>query len=322
MSTARWMGVGLAAFALLAGSAYVHARTGLLPLDDDARSRAPGNFVELSDGRVHYAWHGPADGSVTVLIHGFSTPSFVWAGLIEPFARANMRVLTYDNFGRGFSDRPETHYDAALFDRQLMELLASQGIDQPIDLVGYSMGGAIGAYFAAHHPEKVRRLGLIAPAGFPVNMGFIAQLLRLPVLGDWLTAVVGKRTMLSTMARPENQGRAIPDIVKRYEVQMAYEGYLRSLLSMMRHFPMGEMEVEFERVGAAEIPLLAVWGDRDSIVPPANAKRVSDAVPQAQVEVIAGGTHAITYSEPERVSAALIRFFGTPRSARDQGPDS
>jgi pimeloyl-ACP methyl ester carboxylesterase len=294
------MGVGLAAFALLAGSAYVHARTGLLPLDDDARSRAPGNFVELSDGRVHYAWHGPADGSVTVLVHGFSTPSFVWAGLIEPFARANMRVLTYD------------HYDAALFDRQLMELLASQGIDQPIDLVGYSMGGAIGTYFAAHHPEKVRMLGLIAPAGFPVNMGFVAQLLRLPVLGDWLTAVVGKQTMLSTMARPENQGRAIPDIVERYEVQMAYEGYLRSLLSTMRHFPMGEMEAEFERVGAAGIPLLAVWGDRDSIVPPANAKRVAGAVPQAQVEMIAGGTHAITYSEPERVSAALIRFFGTP----------
>jgi pimeloyl-ACP methyl ester carboxylesterase len=322
MSTSRWMGVGLMAFVLLAGGAYVHARSGLLPLDDDARSRAPGNFVELSDGRVHYAWHGPAGGSVTVLVHGFSTPSFVWAGLIEPFVRANMRVLTYDNFGRGFSDRPDTHYDAALFDRQLVELLASQGIDQPIDLVGYSMGGAIGIYFAAHHPEKVRMLGLIAPAGFPVNLGFAAQLLRLPGLGDWLMAVVGKRTMLSTMARPENQGRAIPDIVERYEVQMAYEGYLRSLLSTMRHFPLDAMEVEFERVGAAAIPLLAVWGDRDSIVPLANAERIASAVPQAQIEVVAGGTHAITYSEPERVSAALIRFFGAPRAPPGQGRDS
>lgn len=123
-------------------------------------------------------------------------------------------------------------------------------------------------------------------------------------------AVFGKQVMLDVMALPENQGRAIPDIVERYGEQMRYEGYLRSLLSTMRNFPMGAMEDEFERVGEAKIPLLAIWGDADSVVPPTNAKRIAAAAPHAVFETITGGTHAITYSEPERVSTALIRFFG------------
>ncbi len=314
MSTARWIGVGLAGLVLLVAGLYLQARGSLLPLEDEARAQAPGDFVALSDGQVHYAWHGPDDGPITVLVHGFSTPSFVWAGLLEPLTRAKMRVLTYDNYGRGFSDRPRTDNDPELFDRQLLELLASQGVEQPVALVGYSMGGAIATYFAANHPQRVRKLGLIAPAGFPVEVGFLVELLRVPVLGDWLMAVVGRKTMLSTMALPENQGRALPDIVERYEVQMAYEGYLRSLLSTLRHFPLSDMEGEFERVGAAEFPVLAIWGDRDSVVPPENAKRVVNAVPRAKIEMITAGTHAITYSEPERVSAALLSFLATSQA--------
>ncbi|MBW2391608.1 MAG: alpha/beta hydrolase [Deltaproteobacteria bacterium] len=282
MSATRWVVAGLIGCGLLIVGTYVHARNGLLPLDKEARARAPGSFVELSDGQVHYEWHGPADGSVTVMIHGFSTPSFVWAGLLP----------------------------------------AAQGIEEPIDLVGYSMGGGIATYFTANHPERVRRLALIAPVGFPLNAGSAAQLIRLPLLGDWLTAVVGRSTVLSMMELPENQGKAIPDLAERYQVHMTYEGYLRALLSTMRHYPMAELEAEYKRIGSAGTPVLAIWGDLDSTVPPENAKQVVKAAPQTRVEMIIGGTHAITYSESEQVSAALISFFTQPDSAPSEGPAS
>lgn len=303
---------------------YMNARSGFVPLDDEARTNASGQFVNLSDGRVHYQWLG-ADaeesvGPAVVFVHGFSTPSYVWAGLLEPFTKAKRRILVYDNFGRGYSDRPEVANDAGLFDRQLLELLDSQGVKDPVDLVGYSMGGAIVTYFAANHPEKVRRLGMIAPAGFPVNTGSTAGLMVAPLLGDWLMAVFGRQVMLDTMSAPENQGRAIPDIAARYEVQMQYEGYFRSLLSTLRHYPMGNLEDEFQRVGTSKIPSLAIWGDQDSVVPPTNAALLGDAVPQAVFETIEGGTHAITYSEPERVSAALISFFADSETANRQRP--
>lgn len=309
MSKSKWFFSIVAVGAVVAVAAYISARSGLLLLDAGARAQAPGDFVELSDGQVHYAWHGPSDGAVAVLVHGYSMPSFVWSGLLGPLTEAGFRVLAYDNYGRGFSDRPRADNDAALFDRQLSELLDSQGIEEPVNLVGYSMGGAIATYFTARHPAKVARLGLIAPAGFPVRTPFVTKLLTIPVLGDWLMAIVGKDTLLERIEQPENKGRAIPDLAERYEVQMQYDGYLRSLLSTLRHYPLNEMGDEYEGVGATSIPVLAIWGDEDAVVPPANAARVADAIPQARFATIPGGTHAVTYSEPEFVSAALVEFF-------------
>lgn len=314
MTVAKWIAAVGMVSTLVAAGVYANARMGLEELDDAARARAPGAFVQLSDGKVHYAWHGPKGGPVVVLVHGFSTPSFVWAGLLEPLTRAGMRVLSYDHFGRGFSDRPHGAYDAERFDRQLLELLASQDVTHPVDLVGYSMGGAIVTHFVAQHPERVRRLALLAPAGFPVNVGWRAEIMRVPVLGDWLMAVIGKQTLLGVMALPENQGRAIPDIAARYEGQMRYEGYLRALLATMRDFPMGSMDAVFERVGELDMPVLSIWGRRDTTIPIENAQRLKRAVPQAEVEIIEQGTHAITYSEPERVSASLVAFFQRPEA--------
>jgi len=299
-------------FAVLAAVVYASARAQLEPLDDAARERAPGAFATLSEGRVHYDWHGPENGRVAVLVHGFSTPSFVWAGLLQPLNEAGLRVLVYDHYGRGFSDRPPAAYDADRFDRQLLELLASQKLSEPVDLVGYSMGGAVVTHFAARHPERVRRVGLIAPAGFSVSTGPEVSLLTLPVIGDWLMAVIGKQTLLDSIARPENQGRALPGIVERYEEQMRYEGYLRALLATLRDFPMADMDHVFERVGLNGTPVLSVWGRLDDTVPIENVERLRAAIPAAQIKIIEDGTHSITYSEPERVAAELIRFFSPP----------
>jgi pimeloyl-ACP methyl ester carboxylesterase len=316
VSITKWFGAVTVLLLVAVIGSYVAVRSTLEPFDDAARALAPGKFVQLTDGKVHYAWH-PARGDepaaqVTVLVHGFSTPSYVWAGLLAPLTEANHRVLVYDNFGRGFSDRPHADNNAELFDRQLLELLESQNIKESVNVVGYSMGGAIATYFTARHPEKVRRLGLIAPAGFPVNSGAVETWLSVPVLGDWLMAVFGRGILREIMSTPENQGRAVADIVKKYEVQMRFEGYLRSLLSTIRNFPMGEMEKEYQRVGKANVPVLAIWGDGDAVVPPTNADLIAKVTPQAKFVSIEGGTHAITYSEPKKVSAALIDFLGTP----------
>lgn len=281
----------------------------LKPMDDTAREQAPGKFVSLSAGKTHYSWHGPENGDVTVLVHGFSTPSFVWNGLLEQLTGAGLRVLTYDHFGRGWSDRPDAIYDADFFDRQLTDLLRSQQITNPVNLVGYSMGGAVSTYFTAHHPAHVKKLALIAPAGFPVNTGVLAQIIKLPIIGDWMMDVVGRKSMLDEMKKPQNQGKAVPDITVRYDQQMSYAGYLPALLSTLRHFPMGDMNAEYQRIGKTELPVLALWGSEDSVVPPSNGGLLKEAVPKASIKIFEGGTHAITYSMPEDVADILIRFF-------------
>ncbi|MEL6415177.1 MAG: alpha/beta hydrolase, partial [Pseudomonadota bacterium] len=58
----KWVirGVGLVLFAII--SVYLIADLQLKPLGDDARVKAPGAFIELSDGQIHYRLEGPEDG--------------------------------------------------------------------------------------------------------------------------------------------------------------------------------------------------------------------------------------------------------------------
>ncbi len=315
MRVLKWLAALVGVIVLAAAGAYFYAQSSLGELDDEARGKAPGEFIELGDGKVHYQWHGPEDGDVTVLVHGFSTPSFVWRGLLEPLTSAGLRVLTYDNYGRGWSDRPDVANNADLFDRQLVELLESQGVTEPFNLVGYSMGGAVSVNFLARHPDRAKRLALIAPAGFPDPEGVMAKmmsLINLPVIGDWAMAVVGKGMMIDGMSRAENQSTAIPDIVDRYIEQMSYKGYLRSLVSTIRHFPMTELQAEYDIVGSHKYPVSTVWGDLDKVVPYAHAEHVKRAIPRVQMNVVEGGHHSITYKEHEKVAAVLVDFLTAP----------
>lgn len=281
----------------------------LKPIDNTARKLASGKFAALSSGKVHYNWYGAENGKITVLVHGFSTPSFVWQGVIEKLTNSGARVLTYDLFGRGWSDRPYALYNAEFYDQQLVELLENQNIVTPINLVGYSMGGAIATYFTAKHPDKLNRLALIAPAGISVNEGVLAQIIKLPIVGDWLMNVVGRDNLLKNMAEPSNQGKAIPNIVELYEQQMSYAGYLPALLSTLRHYPLGNLQAEYEKVGKSNLPVLAIWGTKDVVVPATNAISLKELIPTASIKLLEDGTHAITYSKPDEVSDALINFF-------------
>ena len=112
-------------------------------MDTEARHGAPGKFVRLSRGLTHYQTSDSARGPWIVLIHGLTTPSFVWEGLVPYLEALGFRVLRYDLYGRGFSDRPKGRQTPEFFVAQLAELLATHEIEEEVTLVGYSMGGVI-----------------------------------------------------------------------------------------------------------------------------------------------------------------------------------
>ena len=112
-------------------------------LTAETRRRSGGDFVELAAGVTHYELRGDEEAETVVLIHGNAAPSATWEYTIGPLCDAGFRVLRYDVFGHGLSDRPALKtYDRRLYTTQLKDLLQRLDITLPVGLVGSSQGAA------------------------------------------------------------------------------------------------------------------------------------------------------------------------------------
>jgi pimeloyl-ACP methyl ester carboxylesterase len=300
------------AFALLAvaslATTYVCCDQERMDLTDDARKGVSGSFVRIGDGVVHYELAGPPAGRTVVLVHGFSVPSFIWDPTYDALVAAGRRVLRYDVYGRGWSDRPDVAYDADLFDRQLGELLDALGIHDPVDVAGVSMGGAIAVRFAARHPERVRSLVLVDPAYHaPAPLD---GWLRLPLVGEYLMDVKVAPGMAAGQLDDFRHPEGHDDYLERYRTQMRYRGFRRAILSTLRtraHDP--DVREAYATVGASKIPVLLLWGREDHTIPFAVSEGVRKAIPQAEFHPIDDAGHIPQYERPDVVSPIIREFL-------------
>ena len=136
-----------------------NAETGVL--NDAVRKNATGKFVALSDGITHYDEAGADTAKTIVLVHGYSVPAYIWNPVFDSLVKAGFHVIKYDEFGRGYSDRPDVDYSPEFYRKQLFELINVLKPKMPVSLAGVSFGGAIVGDFAVNHPNLVDKLILV-----------------------------------------------------------------------------------------------------------------------------------------------------------------
>jgi pimeloyl-ACP methyl ester carboxylesterase len=282
---------------------------------------APGRFVSLSHGQTHCLLDGPTQGPLVVLIPGATLPLFVWEPIVPALVGAGFRVLRYDLFGRGGSDRPKVKYGPDLFDQQLTELLAALELTGPVHLVGLAFGGLLAVQYADRHPERVRSLCLIEPDGFGTKLSLGVRLMHVPVLGEALFRVMGERQLRARLPGYSRRPELIPELEARFLPSTRIEGFSHALLSTLRHMPIHDAEPVFRRVGGRRVPALVLWGREDRITPVALAGKVHAALPHAELRVIDDAGHLPHYERPEVVAPLLTDFLvaraaGTGRADR------
>lgn len=277
-------------------------------LDEAARTSAPGKFIRLSRGQVHYELAGPPAPQTVVLIPGLSVPYPIWDPTFQFLAGAGLQVLRYDLYGRGYSDRPDVSYDQELMDQQLLELLDALGI-QKADLVGLSLGGAISVVFTARHPDRVQKLCLIDPVGLPRKADFQARLEQTPILGELIMAFWGGKRLVSNLAGYFYGPSDFEDLEQAFLEQMEYLGYKRAILSTRRSgIRTGALEA-YRRVGQLPHPVLLIWGREDRVVPFELSQTVRDLIPRAEFHPIDQAAHIPHYQYPEIVNPILLEFL-------------
>ena len=108
--------------------------------------------------------HG--SGQPVVLLHGFAHSHKYWNKVVRYMPHDKFYIVTPDNIGFGMSDKPsELTYDIDDHSDALVKGIIKD-IDQPIILVGHSMGAMIALRITKHHPELVQKLVLINPPLF------------------------------------------------------------------------------------------------------------------------------------------------------------
>jgi len=279
---------------------------------------ATGDWVKLSRGNIYYEWFVPEESTevkgTIVLVHGFSTPSFVWGGLTSNFTNSGYKVLVYDHFGRGYSERPRTKYNKDLYLETLRELIVSQGIEDKVHLVGYSMGGPIVGYYADTYPDSTQSASLIAPAGFSKSIPETRSWKTMPIIGDWFWRVFSDRlygigNMSETKSSDDplsiNEDRFLP----LFEKQLSFRGFNESLLSTIRNFNLFDIRNTYESLSSKNIPLLVLWGKKDGVVPYTGSIEFERIFPDGKLITIEDGTHDITYRQTTIVVDQILEFI-------------
>lgn len=279
-------------------------------MDAKARSTAPGQFAVLSQGTTHFQWVGPEDGPVVVCVHGLTTPSFVWNSVAPALAGHGFRVLTYDLYGRGYSDRPMGRQDPDFFARQLDDLLSDQSVQGELTLVGYSMGGAIGAAFAARGGHPVKRLILLAPAGMQiVGSASLQRMVQIPFLGRWLMLVRYPAMLRRGLRAEANQPSSVSDINALQEAELGYRGFIPAVHNSLLGMLTDSFQKYHTHIYQQRTPVLAIWGAEDDVIPLSAKDTLALWNPDAVQQVIPDAGHGLTYSHTPEVLAHILRFL-------------
>ena len=147
---------------------------------EEFRQGSDYEFAKLSQGITAYKDIGDKNDPAIIIIHGATLPSEGFIGFCSGLSAKGYRVICYDQYGRGYSDRPITNYDMQLYIDQLRELLDFLSIKEAI-LYGSSMGAPIAINFSNKYNERVLAIGLQVPLVHSNSK--VLDLIKVPVVG-------------------------------------------------------------------------------------------------------------------------------------------
>jgi pimeloyl-ACP methyl ester carboxylesterase len=265
--------------------------------------------VRLSRGLVHYELSGPEGGSLVVLVPGLSVPYSTWDRNAPALASEGFRVLRYEHYGRGYSDRPRVAYSLDLYVEQLAELLQSLGLAGGAFLVGLSMGGPVAAATATRRPGLAVGLAFVDPLFEWPAQGPRARLLTAPLVGDAIMALRGPRILAEGQRVDFLDEASYLEFLPSYLPPLGYAGIGRAVLATLRSIPSWPLRETYAALGRTSLPLLLLWGKEDATLPFEQSRRLLRLMPAAEFRCVEDAGHVPQWEKAEEVNEALIKFI-------------
>ncbi|WP_280455148.1 alpha/beta fold hydrolase [Nocardia brasiliensis] len=252
--------------------------------------------AKAADG-VRLAYQTAGAGTPLVLLAGQANNHHWWDGIRTDF-ETRYRTVTLDWRGTGDSDKPDEPYSTAGFAEDVVTVLDDLGIDQAA-VYGTSMGGRVGQWLAARHPDRVRALvlGCTSPGGrHSVERGpDIRQSLIQP------DATAARQALLELMYTPQWLARTPGPFNTLGDPEMPAYAKRRHLVASNKHNA-------WEVLPQIRTPTLVVHGTEDRFNPVANAPLLAERIQHASMRLIPGARHAY-FDEFREVASPLVLDF-------------
>ena len=217
--------------------------------------------------------------------------------------------------------------NCSFFAGQIAELLLHLRED-PVDLVGYSMGGGIAANFASQFPASIRSLVMIAPVGAShmKNIWYLKPAFQMLLRNSSIVSKISMNRIIKSLKNPKEYGK---DWCKwNTSVFNQMHGILlnnikndtffpEASLNIAKHFEWGDLRESFlelkklsknDRAGL-NFPTLLINGDKDKICTLKCAIEISSLIEDCRLNIKSGRSHSLPIEHSEEVASDLMLFW-------------
>lgn len=259
---------------------------------------------------VHLRDEGPRDDpSPVVLLHGTSASLHTWEGWAAAL-RATRRVIRFDMPGFGLTGpSPDGNYTIERYASFVLAMLDELGVRHCV-IGGNSFGGYVAWVAALLAPGRVEKLILVDAGGYPlksttVPIGF--RIARIPLLNKLIPFVLPRsaveRSLRDVYGDPK---KVTSELVDLYFAMTVRAGNRRALIERFSQAPSDKMS---DRIRELHIPTLIIWGGRDRLIAPSNARRFHHDIMGSKLVVFDDLGHVPQEEDPEKTVAAVKQFI-------------
>jgi pimeloyl-ACP methyl ester carboxylesterase len=256
--------------------------------------------VTIFGAKIRYLEAGDATKPNIVLLHGLGGQAENWSFVI-PALSAKYHVIAPDQVGFGKSDKPFIKYRIGTYADFLEKFLTELKIEKTT-LIGNSLGGWIGGFYATKYPNRVEKLILVDAAGLTPKVIDYSKIYQL----QSSTRDEVKANLKLIFA---NQAYASNDaVVDNFLTQrvLANDGY--TIDSITESIKRNEDFLD-NRLSEIKVRTLIIWGKQDGLIPLEDGERFKKGIANSQIFVINNCGHVPMVEKSEAFSKAVLEFL-------------